>query len=349
MSSPPATRRSPRAAAASQTGVVTLQQVAERAGVSPSTVSRILNGTAVVSPDKHKAVSDAIAQLGFVPNPVARGLAGGRTLSVGVVTQAIDSPFYGGALRGIEDTLQPAGYMPLFASGQWDAMAEKQCVDVLRSRRVDGLIVLTGRMSDSALEAVAASLPVVITGRRLVAPDLFSLDFDDEAGARMAAEHLLQLGHRRIVFIRGDPLHPDAQARERGFRAALSAAGVPVDEALVLDGNYLEESGLHSVERLLETGPGFTAIFASNDQMGVGAALALYRRGLRIPQDVSLIGFDDLPSSAYTVPPLTSVRQPIYDLGRLAAAAMLELLAGRSPTVLLPPPRLVVRESTAAI
>jgi LacI family transcriptional regulator len=312
-------------------------------------VSRILNGTAVVSEDKQKAVTDAIAELGFVPNPVARGLAGGRTLSVGVVTQAIDSPFYGGALRGIEDTLQPAGYMPLFASGHWDAKAEKQCVDVLRSRRVDGLIVLTGRMSDSVLQAVAANLPVVITGRQLLAPGLFSLDFDDESGARMAAEHLLQLGHRRIVFIRGDPLHPDSQARERGFRGALSAAGVPVEEALMLDGNYLEESGLRVIERLLDEGPVFTAIFASNDQMGVGAALALHRRGLRVPQDVSLVGFDDLPSSSYTVPPMSTVSQPIYDLGRLAATAMLALLAGRPPDVTVPPPRMVVRESTAAV
>jgi LacI family transcriptional regulator len=348
MSQPTATRRSPRAAAASQTGVVTLQQVADRAGVSPSTVSRILNGTAVVSEDKQKAVADAIAELGFVPNPVARGLAGGRTLSVGVVTQAIDSPFYGGALRGIEETLQPAGYMPLFASGHWDAAAEKQCVDVLRSRRVDGLIVITGRMSDSVLEAVATELPVVITGRRLDAPGLYSLHFDDESGARMAAEHLLKLGHRSIAFIKGDPLHPDAQARERGFRAALSAAGVPVDETLVLDGDYREESGQRAAEQLLAVGKRFSAIFASNDQMAFGAALALHRRGLRVPQDVSLVGFDDLPSSSYFVPPLTSVRQPIYELGKLAAKAMLDLLAGRQPEIELPPPIMVERESVAA-
>ena len=347
MTSQTAARRSPRAAAASQTGVVTLQQVAERAGVSPSTVSRILNGTAVVAEDKKKAVADAIAALGFVPNPVARGLAGGRTLSVGVVTQAIDSPFYGGALRGIEDTLQPAGYVPLFASGHWDAIAEKQCVDVLRSRRVDGLIVLTGRMSDSTLEAIARHLPVVITGRRLSAAGLFSLHFDDEGGARLAAGHLLEQGHRRIAFIRGDPVHPDAQARERGFRAAMSGAGVPVDENLMLDGDYLEESGLRAVERLLAAGHGFSAIFASNDQMAYGAALALHRRGLRVPQDVSLVGFDDLPSSSFAVPPLTSVHQPICELGKAAAEAMLDLLAGREARVALPPPRMVLRESTA--
>jgi LacI family transcriptional regulator len=349
MTSSTATRRSPRAAAASQTGVVTLQQVAELAGVSPSTVSRILNGTAVVSEDKQKAVSDAIAALGFVPNPVARGLAGGRTFSVGVVTQALDSPFYGGALRGIEDTLQPAGYMPLFASGHWDAMAEKQCMDVLRSRRVDGLIVLTGCMSDSVLQAAGRELPTVITGRPLSSPGLFALHFDDEGGARMATEHLLGLGHRRIAMIGGDPLHPDSQARERGFRAALAAAGMAVDESLLLDGDYTEEGGMRAVERLLAGGHPFSAIFSANDQMAFGAALALHRRGLHVPQDVSLVGFDDVAMSSYTLPPLTSVHQPVYELGKLAATAMLDMLAGRTPEVVLPPPRVVIRESTAAV
>lgn len=129
--------------------------VAERAGVSPSTVSRILNGTAVVSDEKRAAVDRAIAALGFVPNPVARGLAGGRTLSIGVVTQAIDSPFYGSALRGIESELSDAGYSPLFMSGHWRGDLEARCIEILRARRVDGLIVLTGRLSDAALRSVA--------------------------------------------------------------------------------------------------------------------------------------------------------------------------------------------------
>ena len=184
--------------------IVTLDMVAQRAGVSPSTVSRILNGTAVVSELKKQAVDDAIAKLGFVPNPVARGLAGGRTLSVGVVTQAIDSPFYGAALRGIEDELDPAGYSPLFVSGHWNAASESRCIDVLRSRRVDGIIVLTGRLTDQALETCAKSLPVVVTGRTLAAPGLFSLNFDNFEGGRLATRHLIELGHRRIAFIAGD-------------------------------------------------------------------------------------------------------------------------------------------------
>ncbi len=198
-------------AAAHSPGVQTLEMVAREAGVSPSTVSRILNGTAVVSGLKKQAVDEAIAKLGFVPNPMARGLAGGRTLSIGVVTQAIDSPFYGAALRGIEDELDPLGYSPLFVSGHWNAAAEARCIDVLRSRRVDGIIVLTGRLTDQALEACAKSLPVVVTGRTLAAPGLFSLNFDNFEGGRLATRHLIELGHRRIAFIAGDQDHPRRQ------------------------------------------------------------------------------------------------------------------------------------------
>ncbi|MCP5270408.1 MAG: LacI family DNA-binding transcriptional regulator [Burkholderiaceae bacterium] len=327
---------------------VTLEQVARHAGVSPSTVSRILNGTAVVSDDKKQAVEDAIRTLGFVPNPVARGLAGGRTLSIGVVTQAIDSPFYGAALRGIEDTLGAAGYSPLFVSGHWNADEEARCIDVLRARRVDGLIVLTGRLSDAALRALARQLPVVVTGRSLKAPGLLSLDFDDATGARMATEHLLGLGHRDIAFIGGDPLHPDAREREAGFRAACAAAGVVVDPALMTVGGYQEAGGRQAIEQLLDAGRHFSAVFAANDQMAFGAALALHRRGLRVPQDVSLVGFDDLATASYSIPPLTTVHQPVMDLGRAAATGMLALLAGRKPATGLPPPELVVRESTTA-
>jgi LacI family transcriptional regulator len=155
------------APAAQERGAVTLEMVAKRAGVSPSTVSRILNGTAVVSEAKRQAVMDATQALGFVPNPLARGLAGGKTFSIGVVTQAIDSPFYGAALRGIEDALDPAGYSPLFMSAHWDPAAEARCLDVLRSRRVDGIVVLMPRLSDGALEACAQALPMVVTGRDL--------------------------------------------------------------------------------------------------------------------------------------------------------------------------------------
>jgi LacI family transcriptional regulator len=341
-----AAKRKGRKAAEGSAPKVTLDMVAAAAGVSSATVSRILNGTAMVSGDKRAAVDEAIARLGFVPNPVARGLAGGRTLSIGVVTQAIDSPFYGGALRGIEDTLTQAGYSPLFVSGQWSATHEARCIDTLRSRRVDGIIVLTGRLSDAALATTALELPVVVTGRTLEAPGLVALDFDNFEGARLATHHLLSLGHRRIAFISGDLKHPDGKERLRGYRSALEAAGLRYEPALVMPGNFTEASGLAAVERLIDSREPYTAIFAANDQMASGAALGLYRRRLRVPDDVSLVGFDDLATSVYAIPPLTTVHHPVHELGQLAAQAMLQLLAGERPVLAMPTPRLMVRESS---
>ena len=325
---------------------VTLEMVAEAAGVSPSTVSRILNGTAKVSADKKKAVDKAIAKLGFHPNPVARGLAGGRTLSIGVVTQAIDSPFYGEGLRGIEDELGAAGYIPLFVSGHWNAADEQKCIDVLLSRRVDGVIMFTGRLADRALVNVAKQIPIVVTGRKLAAPQMFNVNFDNVEGARLATRHLIDLGHRRIAHISGDMAHADAVERQDGYRKALAEAGLDFDPALIVPGDFHEASGLMAVNRLIEVQQDFTAIFAANDQMAYGAALGLYRKNLRVPDDISLVGFDDLPGSQYAIPPLSTVRQPVYELGRLSSVAMLDMLRGVAPKVDLPPPQLVAREST---
>ena len=342
-------KRSPNAKHSSKmrgSGPVTIGKVAQAAGVSASTVSRVLNGTAVVSELKKQAIDEAIVNLGFVPNPMARGLAGGRTFSIGVVTQALDSPFYGAAMRGIEDHLLPAGYNALFVSGHWDAVAEARCMDVLQSRRVDGIIVLTGRLTDLALKTYAKAQPLVVTGRSMKAPGLFTLNFDNFEGGRLATHHLIQLGHRRIAFISGDGEHPDATERLRGYRAALESAGIVFDRALVVPGEYHELSGMLAVDRLLEADRRFTAIFAANDQMATGAALGLQRRSLRVPEDVSIVGFDDLPTSSFAIPPLSSVHQPAYELGRLAASAMLQLLANAKPTAQVPAPRLVARESS---
>jgi len=338
-------KRNTKDASAAQSATVTLDMVAKEAGVSPATVSRILNGTAVVSTARKEAVDAAIAKLGFVPNPVARGLAGGRTFSIGVVTQTLDSPFYGSALRGIEEKLLPLGYSPLFVSGQWNAEVEAKCMDVLRSRRVDGIIVLTGRLTDKALKNYAKTMPIVVTGRKLSAPGLAALYCDNVEGARLATQHLIGLGHRQIAFISGDPQHPDAAERFQGYRKALEEARIKFDPGLVAEGGFYEASGLQAVGDLLASRKRFTAIFAANDQMAVGAALGLSRHSLRVPEDVSLIGYDDLLSSLYSNPPLSSVHQSAYELGQQAAEVLLQLLAGEKPVVQVPAPRLVPRES----
>ncbi len=338
-------KRAARTTARTSNGVVTLDMVAQEAGVSPATVSRILNGTAVVSEVRKAAVDAAIAKLGFVPNPVARGLAGGRTFSVGVVTQTLDSPFYGAALRGIEERLLPLGYSPLFVSGQWDADVELKCMEVLQSRRVDGIIVLTGRLTDKALKSFAKNTPIVVTGRKLRAPGLAALNFDNVEGARLATKYLIDLGHRQIAFISGDLQHPDAVDRFQGYRKALDAARIRFDPALVAQGGFHEAGGLQAAGELLASRKRFTAVFAANDQMALGAALGLRRHAIRVPEDVSLMGYDDLLTSLYASPPLSTVHQSAYELGQLAADTLLQLMAGEQPSGEAPAPRLVSRES----
>ncbi len=329
-----------------QKGRATLGMVAQRAGVSPSTVSRILNGTAKVSEEKQRLVRQVIDELGFRPDPTARSLAGGRTMSIGVLTQYIDSPFYGEALRGIEDVLHQAHYAPLFVSGHWNQEEERARLGLLQDRKVDGIIVLTGKLADKTLVEMAKQLPIVVTGRQLSATNLFSIDFDNLEGAGLAVKHLHALGHQDVAFISGPLDHPDAEQRLAGYRAELTRRDMRVDDALVVYSDFQESGGFRAMSQLLESRVNFTAVIAANDQMAYGARLALHRAGLRVPDDISLVGFDDLPHSAFTLPPLTSVRQSVYEVGTTAAQAMMDLLARKTPPTRLIAAEIIVREST---
>ena len=326
--------------------IVTLAMVAESAGVSPSTVSRILTGHAKVSDDKRAAVEEAIARLNYQPNVLARGLAQGRTLSIGVLTQDINSPFYGQALRGIEDELVGTGIVPLFVSGHWNVRDEVERMTHLLGRRVDGIIVLTGRLTDNQLRDYAQRVPIVVTGRTLKGHNIVSMRVDDFKGAHRATRHLIELGHRRIAHIAGPQDHADSVERLRGYRKALEEADLPFDTRLVAYADFHEPSGVLAVNHLLDARESFTAVFASNDQTAYGARLALYQRNIRVPEDVSLIGFDDLPASRYVIPPLSTIHQPVYELGQAAARVLLKMIEGSRSRVTLPEPQLVVREST---
>lgn len=325
---------------------VTLEQVAEASGVSPSTVSRVLSGSARVSAARAERVRQAVAELGFVPNPIARALADGRTFTIGLLAQYFESPFYALMLQGVEEVLTAAGYGLVVASGHWDAAEELGCVEMLRARRVDGLIVFTGALGDDKLRELATELPVVVTGRHLEVPGLCALTYDDFEGARLATQHLIDLGHRSIAFIAGDRSHPDSAERERGYRAALERAGIQPDSGLVADGDYLEEGGASAMAQLLDRGVAFSAVFASNDQMAAGAARILDARSIRVPDDVSLVGCDDLLSTAHASPPRTTVSLEVAEMGRQAARAMLDLLRDGRTAAESPLPRLVVRQST---
>ena len=325
---------------------VTLEQVAREAGVSPSTVSRILNGTARVRDAKVRAVQAAIAKLRFMPNAAARALAGGRSMSIGVVIQAIDSPFYGEALASIENALLRANYSVLFLSGHWRADDERRCIDHLVSRRVDGIILVTSCLSDAEIQRLSRSLPLVVTGRKLAGEGIHCLDSDSAPGARLATEYLIGQGHTRIGFISGPADHPDAAQRLEGYRAALGAHRIARVPQLIVNGDYSDAGGYAAMTRLLDSRAPFTAVFAANDQMAYGAMLALHRRGLAVPRDVSVVGFDDLPTSSFTIPPLTTVHRGIAEVGESAAQAIIDLIERRPPRVREPAATLAIREST---
>ncbi len=330
----------------SEEPVTTLEMVAAEAGVSPSTVSRFLNGTAKVSEIKRRAIEVAIKKLSFVSNPIASGLAGGKSHSIGIITQVFGSPYYGQAMVGIEEILIAANYAPLFVSSHWREDFELGCINFLEGRRVDGIIILSACLPDEVLLERSIRTPMVVTSRMLSSERLHSFNFDNYTGAKMATEHLIGLGHTRIAFLKGISSHHDAIERFKGYRAALKAHNLPFDPKLCVQGQFMETGGEAATLKLLDSGSRFTAIFASNDQMAYGAALALYNRGLRVPDDISLVGFDDLLNSSFMIPPLTTVRHSIREIGKIAAVTMLKLIAGETHASDNPAPELVIRKST---
>jgi LacI family transcriptional regulator len=326
---------------------ITLNHVAQEAGVSPSTVSRILNGTKAVNPEKRAAVEAAIEKLSYRPSMLAQGLARGQSMTIGVLTPSISSPFYGEIMLGIEDVLVETSFQAYFVSAHNGSQREKRSMQNLIDRRVDGLIVVDGLSDALSLKEKSAKLPLISVGRDIPGLEGYCIGLDNLMGSRLAAKHLLELGHRRIAYIAGSHTHQDALARLEGYKQCLEEAGIPFDPQLVVEGDYTEASGVLALETLFSRKVEFSALMVANDQMAMGARLALFHRGVRIPQDLSLVGFDDVFGSSYTTPPLTTIRIPTREMGHLAAKAMLALLNGESIRLQNVAPILIIRESTA--
>jgi LacI family transcriptional regulator len=325
----------------------TIHDIADKAGVSASTVSRVLNNTTHVAPAKRQAVLAAVAELNYQPNIFARGLARGRSLTVGVLTQNVGSPFYDAIMRGVIGGLDGSDYSPLFADGQWQPAAEQRAIRTLLDRRVDGLIVVGGHLPAATLCQIENQAPVILVARELPGSRCHSIFVDNSQAAYAATRFLIDWGHHDIAHIAGVPTHQDSQRRRAGYMRALAEARIEPNPDLIVDGNFRRQSGVLAVETLIARGQRFSAIFAANDQMAFGARLALFRRGIRVPEDVSLVGFDDQPDSAYMTPPLTTMRQPGLEMGETAARAMLDLLKGKD--IALPgfTAELVIRESVS--
>lgn len=323
----------------------TVHEVARVAGVSPATVSRFMNGTAKVSEAKRKAIEGAIGKLNYKPNMLAKGLKRGTSMTIGILTQSLTSAFFNEALIGVEDALIGTGYAPLIVSGHWHADEEAERIDLLIARRVDGIVILTGNLTDAQILEFSSRVPIVATGRELIGPNAYGIAFDNRKGAFDATEYLIGLGHRRIAFIAGVEEHADSRARHEGYKAALEKHGIKYEASLVVPGDFLESGGLLAVNQLMESGQRFTAIFAANDLTAYGARLALYRRGIRVPEDISIVGFDGLPSSMYTTPPLTTIRQPVFEVGKQMAKALLQMIKGQKVHIEVPELTLEIRES----
>ncbi|NRR34241.1 substrate-binding domain-containing protein [Oxalobacteraceae bacterium] len=323
--------------------------VAREAGVSPSTVSRILNGTAKVSDDKRLAVMAAIARTHFAPNQMAQALKKGRSNTIGIIVQDISSPFFDESLRGVDDGLKGTGYASVIVSGHWNADEEADRIRLLLARKVDGIILLSGRMSDETVLQFSTHKPIVSTGRSLHTRSALGFKLDNEDGAYRAVRHLIELGHRRIAFISGPENNIDADERLAGYTRALREADLELDPKLIVGGNFIESGGLLAMNHLFETHQQFSAVFAANDQSAYGARLCLYRKGIRVPDDISLVGFDDLPGSSYTTPPLTTIRQPLYEIGLISTNALLRLINGEPVENQVPPLELIVRETTRRV
>jgi DNA-binding LacI/PurR family transcriptional regulator len=329
----------------------TIYEVARRAGVSTATVSRALNGSGPLSPAARAAVDAAVRDLGYRPNKVARSLVTRSTQTLALMLPDITNPFYPGLVAGVQEAARRRGHLVLLCTADGDPDGEATYLDLLRERLVDGALVDGLALRGERLAAIVRSgFPIVSLDRELDAEGVALVRADHEGGARQATEHLLGLGHRRIAHVTGTDGLGITAARLAGYRGALAAAGVKARKRLVAEGDFTEAGGAAAVRRLLEAGERFTAVFAANDLSAVGALRALRECGLRVPRDVSVVGFDDVALCEWVVPSLTTVRQPAGAIGARATELLLDLVAGQEepqgPVVL--PTELVERASTAA-
>jgi LacI family transcriptional regulator len=330
---------------------VTLRDVARLADVHPGTASRALNEQtrSLVNEETARRVLRAAEQLGYQPNPIARGLKTNRSYTIGVLVPDLTNPLFPPILRGIEDRLEEDGYTPLTANTDNDPDRERIDWQTMRARQVDGIIAATARREHALVDEMASSeIPLVLVNRRAEDEHIPAATVDDRRGIHLAVEHLAGLGHTRIAHIAGPLELSTGRDRHDGFHDAMRQAGLEPDPALVVVSRaFTEAAGARACRELLERGDP-TAIVAGNDLIALGCYDAFAERGIECPRDISVTGFNDIPLADRLSPPLTTIRIPHYEIGTAAGELMLELLQGKDPArrqVRLPP-ELVPRAST---
>jgi LacI family transcriptional regulator len=334
-------------------GAVTLRDVARVAGVHPATVSRALNEEtrALVNEETARRVLRAAEKLGYRPNPIARGLKTNRSYTIGVLIPDLTNPLFPPILRGIEDRLETAGYTPLTANTDNDPERELLDSQTMRARQVDGIIAATARrdhrLHDALLEA---GIELVLVNRRQDELRVSSATADDRMGMRLAVEHLLSLGHTRIAHLAGPLDYSTGLDRHDSFHETMRAAGHEPDPDLVLVAEaFTESEGARLCRQLMEERREFTAVAAANDLIALGCYDVFAERGVRCPEEISVVGFNDMPFADRFQPPLTTIHIPHYEIGKAAGELMLERLQNGEapPREVRLEPSLVARGSTA--
>jgi LacI family transcriptional regulator len=331
---------------------VTLKQIADRAGVHPATVSRALNRetAAMISDETRERVLATAESLGYIPSIPARTLRHGRSETIGIVVADLENPYTGRIIRGVENALEGRGIMALVAETQDDADRMARVTGHLLSRNVDAIICTGARQGyDRLLRKTYEQIPVVLVDRMLPGSGLSTVAPDDIVGGRLAARHLLDLGHRRLAQLEGPTDISSFERRSAGFAAEVAEAGAELVEVTDVAVEPSVNEGRRLMSLLLDDRPAPSAVFAQNDFLALGVLAVLRDRGLRCPEDISLIGCDDLPFAEFTSPPLTTVHLPGYQLGRMAAEVAVSMTEDPSQQAsdLTVTPWITIRESTA--
>jgi len=328
--------------------MTTVKDVARKAEVSTATVSRVINGTRFVSEELRARVYQAMRELDYRPNAIARSLRRKETRNIALVVPDIAYPFVAEVAKGVEDEVFKAGYSAILCESKGNEERECACIRLLLMKQVDGIVFVASGESPGYIRAlVKQRMPVVVCGRDLPDVAVDTVITDDAGSGYQATEYLIRLGHRRVGCIVGPPGLGISDGREDGYRRALEERGIPWDAALTARGDFRCRGGYDAMRELLALDDRPTAVFACNDLMAMGAICAASKRGLRVPQDLAIIGCDDIALASFTNPSLTTVAHPKREMGRVAVDMLVRRIEDRDlrPTKRVLPTELVIRDS----
>ena len=327
---------------------VSIKDIARRAGVSHSTVSRALADSPLVNPGTKARIQKLAREMGYTPSAIARAMATHRTKTMGLVVTTIADPFVAGVVRGIEETALDYGYNVILCNSTGDPEREIAAVQGLREKWVDAVIVTSSRVGSFYAQLAEIQVPVVLINNQQAGEYSFSVRNDDLHGGQLAGEYLAGLGHHRVAYVAGPEHATSNRLRLQGCQRILRRTGIEIHAEWIVQGDGLAETGRRAVRPLLHTPHPPTAIFCYNDTTAMGVLLAVKAEGLRVPDDVSILGYDNIAAAPYLDPPLTTIAQAKYTLGQLALQMALDLIQGRQNVrdVLLEP-TLAIRSSCA--